>query len=1387
MRQLFAFIVFLFFACSTYGQNMVLNAGFEQYYQCPFGISQLLPQYLPDWTNGTNTTCDYYHTCGSGGGQVPLTQYSYQHPYSGNAFSGGFVYSTSGTIRDYIRGNLSPLIPGTYYEATIHVCLANWSGYAIANFGFFFYDAGIPVNTNTQGPLNVQTQVDYTAYGVVTDTVSWTARIDTFFADSAYTKFFLGNFYSDNLTTVVYHAGIQSWSYYFYDSIIVKPLAIPPLSGSLSSTPNVCYNGNSGTATAIPSGGLPPYSYLWSNGQTTQTAVNLSIGSYTCTITDAANATVTDTVSITSLSTQVVSTVLASSAATCGQQNGSISVSASGGTPGYTYQWSPYGGTGSTAFNLGGGTYTCIVTDANGCSDTVSTSLQQTPAFTLSMLVVNPNCYGQSTGSATVTLTGGTQPFTYLWNNGQTTQTATNLAAGTYSVTVTDGNGCTGTASVTINQPPLLTASIASSINNNCFGLNMATATVSATGGTPGYTYLWSTGQTSATASGLSAGTHTVTVTDTKGCTTTATVTITQPPLLNLTTTSINNTSCAQSNGSATVSASGGTPGYTYSWSPYGGTGTSASNLGAGLFIVTVTDTKGCTDTVHITISTSTALTVFFSASANVGCYGQSTGSATAMVTGGNGPYTYNWNNGGNTASINNVPAGIYSVTVTDQNGCAGIGSINITQPPQLVATASGNNINCAGQSTGSATVSVSGGTPGYTYLWSNGATTSSISGLVAGSYSVTVTDTKGCTDTAQVTITQNSPLIVAINSASATCSQNNGWATATVTGGVPPYTYSWSNGQITQTSSNLGAGTFTVNVTDANGCTGAAAVVITQSASLTLNIASDDISCNGAGDGSATVYVSTGTLPYTYNWSNGGTTSSVNNLLAGTYTVTVTDAINCQGTATVTITEPAALDATILSSSDVLCYGGATGAAEVAAAGGTAPYTYMWNNSGTVALQNSLVAGNYVVVVTDTNGCTDSASVIVSEPPILILSAQALSASCVGEAQGSAEVVASGGTVPYTYSWNSNPVQTTSTASNIPPGGYTVTVTDANGCTETAAVAITPHPLPGVDAGDDTVYCPGKDILTLHATGADSYVWSPAAALSCTACADPVAAPTTTTTYIVTGTDVNGCQGSDDITISVVDKQPTSVGADKHICTGESTELFAEGGIQYWWSPAEGLNYNTAYNPTASPEQTTVYTVIIKQNDCYTDTLSQLVTVHTMPDVSLGPDIKAMSGTSIDLHADTSNGISITWTPPFNLSCDNCVDPTAFIEKDIRYVATVTNGGCTAVDDILIRTSCAETDVFLPNSFTPNLDGNNDYFYPQSGITMVIEYMAIYDRWGEKIFEREKFIANEAKEGWDGSYKGRILDPAVYVYYVQFICGNGQKILLKGDIAIVK
>jgi gliding motility-associated-like protein len=1391
MRRFFACITYLLFACDLYGQNMVVNPDFELSAQCPTFMAQFNAPYILNWSTPTLGTSDYYNSCfttSSTGPGVPYNSFGYQPAFSGNGYGGGYFYTPGLSSREYMRGTLTPLVPNTVYKVTIRASLSNRCQYATANFHVLFYQNG--TNSVTSYYLPATPQIDYSFLGIVTDTMGWVTLVDTFTADSAYSNFIIGNFSanSNTISTLAYPGGNVGGAYYYIDSVSVVNYVYTPPQLSVSSTAT-CFGGSTGTASVTASGGLPPYTYLWQPGNmTTSSITGLTAGVYTVAVTDATNTTVTQTITITQPPSAPVLAVTNTTPATCGQQNGSISVSVTGGQPSYSYYWWPTNGTGPTAFNLAGGTYTCIVIDADGCSDTVSVSLSQTNAFTLTASSTNVDCFNAATGSATVTPTGGTAPFSYYWSNGQTTQNATNLTAGTYTVTVTDANGCTGTATINITQPPQLTALITSSIDLNCFGQNTGSATVSVSGGTPGYTYLWNNGQTSATASALTAGTYTVTVTDSKGCTAAATVSIVQPPQLNLNVTSVSITSCGQNNGSASVSASGGTPGYTYSWSPYGGTSSTANNLGAGVFVVTVTDTKGCTDTVHITISTSTPLSVSVGSFSNVSCYGQNTGSASVNVSGGTGPYTYNWSNGGTTSSISNVPAGSYGVTVTDQNGCAGTALISIAQPPQLNAIISSSiNINCFGQNTGSAFTAVSGGTPGYTYLWSNGSTASSIFGATTGTYSVVVTDANGCHDTAQTTITQPPALNVSINTANATCSQNNGWANANVTGGTSPYTYNWSNGQTTQSSSSLGAGSYTVNVTDANGCTGSATVAITQSASLTLNVAPTHISCNGISNGSASVSVSTGTPPYTYNWSNGGTTATVNNLSAGTYTITVTDAINCQGTTTVTITEPVVLTASILASSDALCNGTSSGSAEATASGGTAPYTYLWSNNGTTALQSTLPAGTYFVVVTDTNGCADSATVTIAEPPAITLSAQATVASCVGEAQGAASVTASGGIPPYSYAWNSNPVQTTSSATNLPAGNYIASVTDSNGCVVSTSVTILAHPQPSVDAGDDVTYCYGKDQLTLHAMGALSYLWSPPMGLSCTACPDPVADPTATTTYTVVGTDNNGCTGSDNILVTVITKELTSVGEDKDICSGESTQLFATGGIQYSWSPAENMNDNALFNPTVTPTQTTTYTVTVRQNDCFTDTLSQTVTVHSMPTISLGPDIKSASGASIDLIADTTNATTITWSPAFNLSCDDCTDPVAFIEKDIRYVATVTNGGCIAMDDISIRISCSESDVFVPNSFTPNADGNNDMFYPQSGVSLAISYMAVYDRWGEKIFEKENFRANDPSAGWDGTYKGRSLEPNIYVYYIQFLCGNGQKLMMKGDIAIVK
>ena len=388
-----------------------------------------------------------------------------------------------------------------------------------------------------------------------------------------------------------------------------------------------------------------------------------------------------------------------------GATNGSASVTASGGSGGYTYSWSPTGGTGSTATGLAAGSYTLTITDNVGESIIRNFSIIQ-PATALAVTPAsqtNIACFGGSNGSASVnTPTGGTPGYTYNWAPGNPagdgTASVTGLTAGTYTVTVTDANGCTATQSFTITQPvSALAVTPSSQTNIACFGEASGSATVNTpTGGTPGYTYNWTpgnpTGDGTASVTGLSAGTYTVTVTDANGCSATQSFTITQPASALSTATGggQTNVSCnGGTNGTASVSPSGGTPGYTYSWSPAGGTSATASGLAAGTYTVTVTDANGCTATRTYTITQPNVISTATGSQTNVSCNGGTNGTASVSPSGGTPGYTYSWSPaGGTAATASGLAAGTYTVMVTDANGCTATRTYTITEPAALISTA---------------------------------------------------------------------------------------------------------------------------------------------------------------------------------------------------------------------------------------------------------------------------------------------------------------------------------------------------------------------------------------------------------------------------------------------------------------------------------------------------------------------------------------------------------------------------------------------------------------------------------------------------------------------------------------------------------------------------
>lgn len=711
-----------------------------------------------------------------------------------------------------------------------------------------------------------------------------------------------------------------------------------------------------------------------------------------------------------------------------------------------------------------GGTYNVVLTTTTtaGCVASYTAPVTITPALTSVALTSSVSCNGGNNGTATALASGGGGSYTYSWSpSGGTGSTAAGLSAGTYSVLVTDGNGCTTTASATVNQPTPVTAT--SSFTPALCGQSNGVASVSASGGSGSYTYTWvPSGGNGATASGLPAGSYTCNITDSKGCPYSEPVQVanTVGPAISVTSTS--SVSCfGGNNGTGTVNGTGGTGTLTYSWAPYGGTASTATGLAAGAFTAMVTDANGCTSTTVVTISEPADITATNSVTSTA-C-GLSNGTASVTAAGGVGSYTYSWSPSGGTAdNASNLAAGGYTCTITDANGCTeSVPMVITTSTGPAVSVLNSNNVTCFGGNDGGASISASGGGGSYTYTWTPaGGNNPTATGLQAGTYSCIVSDQNGCIDITSVTIIQPPAITATITSNNVNCNGDaTGSASINASGGTGTLSYNWTPAGGSGTSaSNLAAGTYTCTITDASGCPGTATVTITQPPALSITIGSSPVVCNGGANGTATVSVSGGSNPYTYNWfPAGGNNATAIGLSPGTYTCGVLDTKGCVISITTTITEPPAVLASALAT-DVTCNGQLNGTATVTVTNNVGALTYTWSPvGGNAATTANLGPGTYSVTVKDGNGCTAITSVTISQPTPVTSTVDVTPITCNGGTNGSATVTVNGGTLPYTTSWNTNPVQNGSTASNLSEGAYIVTITDGNGCVQTDNALISP------------------------------------------------------------------------------------------------------------------------------------------------------------------------------------------------------------------------------------------------------------------------------------------------------------------------------------------
>ena len=529
-----------------------------------------------------------------------------------------------------------------------------------------------------------------------------------------------------------------------------------------------------------------------------------------------------------------------------------------------------------------------------------------------------------------------------------------------YSFNITVGGGITAN----ISSTPIL-----------CHGESNGTATLNVTGGSTGpFTYLWSNGETTQTASNLGSGLHTVTVSDPGGCTATQTITLSDPAALAINFTNVVDAGCGTL-GSFDIIGSGGTPAYSYYTNTNPPSIDSVVEAGVGMWTVTILDANGCeiVDSVEIQGAGTIQATETHT---DVTCSGTNDGTATVNVTGGNGSEVYTWTpNVSSSASASGLSAGTYVVDISNGT-CSTQVTIQIGQAVAIQASEVHDDVTCNGASDGSITITATGGSGTLTYVWTPNVSTSDVAtGLSGGNYTIEISDTSGCTATVNVIVLENPPIVLNMSSSPASCLLTNGSATVVASGGAGGYSYSWSNGGSTSTISNIGTGTYTVDVMDASGCIESGSVNVSSTGVTAIVSAQTDATCENGDDGSATVLPSGGQAPYTYLWSPvGGTAASASGLAPGTYSVTITDYLGCSYILDVVIGFVNAAPLVDLGPDSVACNGSV-----VTLDAGAGMTSYLWSDNSTNQTLDVSVAGTYGVVVTDANGCQNSDAIDIS------------------------------------------------------------------------------------------------------------------------------------------------------------------------------------------------------------------------------------------------------------------------------------------------------------------------------------------------------------------------------------------------------------------------